>query len=279
MKIIRTVAEMQQLSESWRQQQLSIGFVPTMGFLHEGHLSLVDLANSCCDRTVVSIFINPTQFGPEEDFDEYPRDLARDEDLCRQKGADALFYPDQREMYAADFSTWVQEINLSKSLCGRSRPTHFRGVTTVVTKLFNIVNPHVAVFGSKDAQQALIIQRLTRDLNFPIRIVLGPIVREADGLAMSSRNRYLNPDQRKRALALYDGLQKAAEAYEQGERQGEVLKGLVRDRVQEAGGIIDYVELVSQDTLSEVSAADGPVLLAVAAFFGETRLIDNCFFG
>ena len=277
MQIIRTTAEMRECANQWRQAGLRVGFVPTMGYLHEGHLSLVRIANESADRTVVSIFVNPTQFGPGEDLEQYPRDFDRDEALCRKNEVSAVFYPSPEEMYPANFSTWVVEEALSGPLCGRTRPTHFRGVTTVVTKLFHVVGPCVAVFGRKDAQQALVIQRMVRDLDFPVEVVLGPIVREPDGLAMSSRNRYLSKDERERAVSISRGLRKAAELHEAGERDGEKLMAAVREEISAAKGRIDYVELVRCADLEAAARIQQRCLLAVAAFFGDTRLIDNCF--
>ncbi len=280
MKIIRSIPEMQEQSEAWRRAGERIGFVPTMGFLHEGHLSLMRIARKHSSRLVASIFVNPTQFGPNEDFSRYPRDFERDEALCRAEGVDALFYPEAAEMYAPDFSTWVTEESLSKPLCGASRPGHFRGVCTVVTKLFLAVAPHTAVFGRKDAQQALVIRRMVRDLNFPIEIVIGPIVREPDGLAMSSRNAYLSPDERQRALALSRGLRKAEAAYEAGERRAAALRGIVEAEIAASQGRIDYVQLVARENLAPLDpAVDRPAMLAVAVFYGKTRLIDNVFLG
>jgi len=279
MDIIRTIADMQDRRRDWRRSGLRIGLTPTMGFLHEGHLSLIRIANERADVTVVSIFVNPTQFGPNEDYGQYPRDPARDEELCRCNGTDVVFYPSVEEMYPADHSTWVVEDVLSKPLCGRSRPTHFRGVTTIVAKLFNAVGPDLAVFGRKDGQQALVIQRLVRDLNFPIEVVVGPIIREPDGLAMSSRNKYLTPDERARALSISRGLRRAEALYARGSRGAEALCGAVRDEIRGADGEPDYVELVSRDSLEALPEASAPAMLAVAAFFGNTRLIDNCFLG
>ncbi len=277
MKIIRSIPEMQEQSEAWRRAGERIGFVPTMGFLHEGHLSLMRIARKHSSRLVASIFVNPTQFGPNEDFSRYPRDFERDEALCRAEGVDVLFYPEAAEMYAPDFSTWVTEESLSKPLCGASRPGHFRGVCTVVTKLFLAVAPHTAVFGRKDAQQALVIRRMVRDLNFPIEIVIGPIVREPDGLAMSSRNAYLSPDERQRALALSRGLRKAEAAYEAGERRAAALRGIVEAEIAASQGRIDYVQLVARENLAPLDpAVDRP---AMAVFYGKTRLIDNVFLG
>jgi pantoate--beta-alanine ligase len=269
---------MQTLSTQWRQDGETIGFVPTMGFLHEGHLSLMRRARKKTDRVVVSIFVNPTQFAPDEDFDAYPRDFKRDHELCENIGVDAVFYPDAKTLYAPDASTWVEEVSLSTGLCGASRPTHFKGVTTVVTKLFNAVLPDLAVFGRKDAQQALVIQRMVRDLCFPVKVDVAPIVREEDGLAMSSRNRYLSSEQRKRALAISKGLFTASEAFDKGERSVERLKTLVTTELEQVALSIDYIALVKQADLQAVEeTVDQPALLAVAAFVQEVRLIDNVF--
>lgn len=279
MDVVRSVEAMRALSERWRREPLRIGFVPTMGYLHDGHLALVDRALELTDRVVVSIYVNPTQFGPNEDLDAYPRAPRRDQALCEARGAAAVFYPDDGVMYRPGHSTWVQETSLSVALCGRSRPTHFRGVTTVVTKLFNIVAPHVAVFGRKDAQQALIIQRMVRDLNQPVEIVVCPIVREADGLAMSSRNRYLTADERCRALAIHRGLTAAQARFESGCRDVTELTDGVRRTIEAAGGRVDYVDCVGRADLAPMASVNAPALLAVAAYFGNTRLIDNCYLG
>ncbi len=279
MMILRTTPEMRGQSRTWHRAGESVGFVPTMGFLHEGHLSLVRIAKERCDRVVLSIFVNPTQFGPNEDLAAYPRDFARDEALCRTAGVDAVFYPEVATMYAPDHSTWVVEEALTGVLCGASRPGHFRGVTTVVSKLFHIVEPDVAVFGRKDAQQALVIERMVRDLDFAVEIVVAPLVREADGLAMSSRNKYLSADERQRALSISRGLRQAVALYERGERVGAALCGAVAGEIAAAAGRIDYVELVARADLRPVAQVEGPVLLAVAARFGATRLIDNVFLG
>ncbi len=279
MIICRSIEEMRGQVREWRQAGLRIGFVPTMGFLHAGHMSLVDVAAGAADRVVLSIYVNPTQFGPGEDLDKYPRDFARDEALCRQHGVHALFYPDNRTMYAPGHSTWVIEEGLTGTLCGRSRPGHFRGVTTVVTKLFNIVQPDVAVFGRKDAQQALVIQRLVRDLNQPVTVLVAPIVREPDGLAMSSRNAYLTADERSRAVCISRALRAAEQEAAGGERDAAALGARVAAALRAGGGRIDYVECVSRANLQPVSRLDGPALLAVAVFFGKTRLIDNAYLG
>ena len=279
MKIVRDIEAMRGLSRQWRLAGGTVGFVPTMGYLHDGHISLVRVAAAECEHVVVSIFVNPTQFGPNEDLASYPRDFARDEALCREAGVAAVFYPEAATMYAPDHSTWVEETSLSKTLCGAARPGHFRGVTTVVAKLFHIVEPDVAVFGRKDAQQALVIERMARDLDFATRIVVAPLVREADGLAMSSRNKYLSPDERRRALSISRGLAQAGRLHGAGETRAAALTAAVAGEIAAAGGRIDYVEMVSRATLMPVERADGPVLLAVAAFFGRTRLIDNVFLG
>jgi pantoate--beta-alanine ligase len=279
MKRLTQVHSVRATVREWRRNGLRIGFVPTMGYLHQGHLSLVDAAAERTDRVVVSIYVNPTQFAPGEDLDAYPRDIERDEALCRERGVAAVFYPGDDAMYAPDHSTWVVEDALSRPLCGTSRPTHFRGVATVVTKLFNIVQPDVAAFGQKDAQQAIVIARVVRDLNMPVEIAVCPIVREADGLAMSSRNKYLSPDQRRRAPAIYKGLQAAEKLYAGGERDAARLRAVVAREIGAAQGSPDYIELVSRETLESVETVAGPALLACAVFFGSTRLIDNVFLG
>lgn len=279
MTICHTVEEMRDQVRAWRRSGLRVGLVPTMGYLHEGHLSLVDLAARHAERVVVSIYVNPTQFGPSEDLAKYPRDLPRDEAMCRGRGVAALFCPDSRVMYAPTHSSWVVVEGLTETLCGRTRPGHFRGVATVVTKLLNIVQPDVAVFGRKDAQQALVIQRLVRDLDLPVEIIVAPIVREADGLAMSSRNTYLSRDERQRAVCISQALQEATQRYTQGERAAARLCELVSARIQAGGGRPDYVECVSRETLQPLAQLEQPALLAVAAWFGRTRLIDNAFLG
>jgi pantoate--beta-alanine ligase len=279
MIICSSIEEMRAQVREWRRAGLRVGLVPTMGYLHEGHLSLVDLAAQHAERVVVSIYVNPTQFAPGEDLDKYPRDLPRDEAMCHQRGVQALFYPDSRVMYAPSHSTWVVVEGLTDTLCGRARPGHFRGVATVVAKLFNIVQPDVAVFGRKDAQQALVIQRLVRDLNQPVEIIVAPIVREADGLAMSSRNVYLTADERRRAVCISQALQEATQRHAQGEGEAADVCERVAARIQAGGGRLDYVECVSRDTLQPLARLDQPALLAVAAFFGKTRLIDNAYLG
>ncbi|MGL4854145.1 MAG: pantoate--beta-alanine ligase [Lentisphaeria bacterium] len=279
MQIIRTIREMQDYSRKARLNGLKIGFVPTMGFLHAGHMSLVDSCYERADLVVVSIFVNPTQFGPNEDLDAYPRDIERDEALCREHKVSAIFYPTPEIMYASNYSTWVTEDNLSKGLCARTRPTHFRGVTTVVAKLFNAVLPDVAVFGQKDAQQLLVIRRMVRDLNFPIEIIAGPIVREDDGLAMSSRNKYLSREERKDALAINRSLNSVVNLYKQGELRVTELKKVIFDEIVANNGKVDYIEIVTCDSLEDLAIVNEPVLVAVAAYFGNTRLIDNVLLG
>ena len=277
MKILKTPEEAQRLAFLWEHQNLKIALVPTMGFLHAGHASLIDIARRQADRVFVSIFVNPTQFGPNEDLDRYPRDFERDEQICLEHGADAIFYPTPETMYAPDFSTWVNEDSLSKTLCGASRPIHFRGVCTVVTKLFNITRCRLAVFGRKDAQQALIIKRMVRDLDMPVEIVLGDLIREEDGLALSSRNKYLSDDERRRALALSRAVRAVQALYDGGERQADRLLAAARPILDASGGAIDYVEIMAQDTLRPLKTLDRPALFALAVAFGTTRLIDNCF--
>lgn len=281
MEIVTTAQQMQQKAMTLREQGRRIGFVPTMGYLHEGHVSLMRLARQHADVVVVSIFVNPTQFGPNEDFDRYPRDFQRDEQLCRNAGVDIIFYPSVGELYAPDASTWVVEERLSRGLCGASRPGHFCGVCTVVAKLFHIVQPHIAVFGEKDGQQLRIIERMVRDLHFPVRIVRGPTVREPDGLAMSSRNAYLSPDERKQAAVLKRALDKAEQLVREGiERDAERLKAVMRNVIGSApDAMIDYIDIVDEKTLEPARTVDRPCMAALAVFIGKTRLIDNLVIG
>jgi pantoate--beta-alanine ligase len=267
---------MQSRAREWRKAGRTIGFVPTMGFLHEGHLSLVRLAREYADVVVVSIFVNPTQFGPNEDLDAYPRDFERDEALCREEGVDAVFYPSAEEMYSDNASVYVNDDQLTKTLCGAKRPGHFQGVLTVVAKLFNIVLPDVAVFGQKDAQQLRVIEQMVADLNFPLRVVPGPIVREADGLAMSSRNKYLSVAQRKEALCLRRALDAAEALYGEGESDAVRIKQAMRDLIEPVTEAeIDYIELVDWTTLEPVARIEGTTLIALAVQVGPARLIDN----
>ncbi|HGY57027.1 MAG TPA: pantoate--beta-alanine ligase [Caldithrix abyssi] len=276
MKVINDVRDMRRWTERQRLAGRRLALVPTMGYLHEGHLSLIRLARQRADVVVVSIFVNPTQFAPNEDLDRYPRDFERDEALCRQEGVDAVFYPSAQTMYPPHYKTYVITEDLSRVLCGKSRPSHFRGVTTIVAKLFNIVRPHLAVFGQKDAQQLIIIKKMTADLNFDIDIIGAPIVREADGLAMSSRNAYLNKEERQQATVLYKSLQLARREAEQGNRSAKDIKKKMTALIESAPlARIDYVELVDTQTLTAKERIEGETLAAVAVFFGKTRLIDN----
>jgi pantoate--beta-alanine ligase len=277
MKIVKSVSEMQQLADLWRRDGKVIAFVPTMGYLHEGHLALMRAARKEGDVLVISIFVNPIQFGPQEDYERYPRDLERDLRLAESVNVDVVFAPEVKEMYPDGFQTIVDVTELSKPLCGKSRPGHFRGVATVVTKLFNIVKPHVAVFGEKDFQQLVVIRRMVKDLNMDVRIIGHPIVREADGLAMSSRNVYLSPEERKVALRLSQSLKKARRLVAQSVLDAqEILKAVVFHLCQDDALRLDYAELRDPETLEEVSVVNKPTLLAIAAFVGKTRLIDNC---
>ncbi len=258
----------------------TVGFVPTMGYLHEGHLSLVRRARAECDRVVASIFVNPTQFGPHEDLARYPRDLQRDLSLLESEEVDLVWTPTEEEMYPPGYATWIEVEGLTRRLEGAARPGHFRGVATIVTKLFNAVQPHKAYFGQKDAQQALVIRCMTRDLNFPIEIVVCPTVREPDGLAMSSRNVYLNPQERQAATVLFRALQAAQAAYQQGERNAEVLRTLMAEVIaSEPLAQMQYVSVADYDTLEELQTISGKALLSMAVFIGNTRLIDNIVVG
>ena len=257
-----------------------VGLVPTMGYLHEGHLSLIRRARQECDHVVVSIFVNPTQFGPNEDLSRYPRDLDRDLSLIEPLGTDLVWMPTAEMMYPDGYQTWVDVEAMTRPLEGAMRPGHFRGVTTIVAKLFNGVQPHKAYFGQKDAQQAAVIRQMTRDLNYPIEIVVCPIVREPDGLAMSSRNVYLDPEQRKAATVLYRSLTGAKEAYERGERDAEKLRQIMKDLLaSEPLAQLQYVSCADYDTLEELDTVKRKTLLSMAVFIGKTRLIDNFVLG
>jgi pantoate--beta-alanine ligase len=276
MEIVRTVAAMRAATEAARAAGRRVGFVPTMGYLHEGHLSLVRAARERADVVVVSIFVNPTQFGPGEDLSRYPRDLERDVAMLTGEGVDLVFAPEAAEIYPEGARTFVEVEGLSDRLEGASRPGHFRGVATVVTKLFEIVRPHVAVFGQKDAQQALVIRRMVRDLRIDVEIVVGPTRRDDDGVALSSRNVYLSADERKAARAIPRALAAARTAWERGERDARKIVATAR-AVLDAEPLLrlDYLALVDADTLDPVERAGGEMLLAVAVFAGKTRLIDN----
>ena len=276
MKVAETVKEVREQVKAWRREGLSVGLVPTMGYLHEGHKSLIDKAVEENDRVVVSVFVNPIQFGPSEDLASYPRDLERDAKLCEEAGANLVFHPVDEEMYFDDFCTYVDMDDLTKGLCGKTRPTHFRGVCTVVSKLFHIVAPDRAYFGQKDAQQLAVIRRMVRDLNFDLEIVGCPIVREADGLAKSSRNTYLSEEERKAAVILHKGLSEGEKMVKSGEKDVDKIVEAIRKIIEnEPLAKIDYVEMVDWDTLKPIEQIAGEVLTAVAVYIGKTRLIDN----
>lgn len=278
MNVVRAVAEMQACAHQHRFEGKRIGVVPTMGYLHDGHLSLVGIAHERCDKVVVTIFVNPTQFAPDEDLMRYPRDVQRDLTLLEKAGADTLFMPDVADMYPPEYHTFVEVEKFAAVLEGKARPTHFRGVMTVVAKLFNITKPHIAVFGQKDAQQLVLVKQMVRDLNFDIEIVAGPIIREPDGLAMSSRNIYLSRDERKDAPVLSQSLSHAREMIRGGERNAmrvkEMITGMIR---QKATAHIDYVSVADDASLVEVPVLENgaSVLISLAVRFGSTRLIDN----
>lgn len=276
MKIVETIAEVRAQVREWRQQGLSIGLVPTMGYLHEGHQSLIDRAVADNDRVVVSVFVNPMQFGVGEDLESYPRDMDRDAAICEKAGAALIFHPEPSEMYPKDFSSFVDMSTLTGGLCGKTRPVHFRGVCTVVSKLFNIVTPDRAYFGQKDAQQLAVIRHMVSDLSFGIEIVGCPIIREADGLAKSSRNTYLSAKERQAALVLSRSLNKGRELMDAGEKDAGKIRQAVLDEISaEPLARVDYVEIVDWNTLEAVETVDGAVLVAIAVYIGKTRLIDN----
>jgi pantoate--beta-alanine ligase len=275
MKICNSIRDMRAACRGARRGSMRLGFVPTMGALHEGHFSLVRAARAACDVVAASIFVNPTQFGPTEDLAKYPRTFDRDRESLEKEGVEFLFVPSVEEMYRAGAVTWVTVDGLSDKLDGRSRPGHFRGVATVVAKLFHVVGPDMAFFGEKDAAQVAIIRHMVRDLNIPVEIVACPIVRENDGLAMSSRNAYLDPQQRKQALVLHRSLMRVQEMWEGGERSAEKLVALGREEFAAEKSVrLDYFEIVDPDSLDPVRSADKGTLIAVAAFVGTTRLID-----
>lgn len=276
MKIVETIAEVREQVKQWRKEGLTVGLVPTMGYLHEGHKSLIDRAVAENDRVVVSVFVNPMQFGPSEDLESYPRDMDRDAALCEKAGASLIFHPDPSEMYHKDFSSFVDMTTLTGGLCGKTRPIHFRGVCTVVSKLFNIVAPDKAYFGQKDAQQLAVIRHMVSDLNFGIEIVGCPIIREEDGLAKSSRNTYLSAQEREAALILSKSLAKGKEALKAGEVDAAKIRQIILDEIAtEPLAKVDYVEVVDWNTLEPVETVKEPVLVAMAVYIGKTRLIDN----
>ncbi|HUL43142.1 MAG TPA: pantoate--beta-alanine ligase [Bacteroidota bacterium] len=278
MKIVAAIREMQDIARGQRLKGDTIGFVPTMGFLHEGHLSLIRLAKSRADKIITSIFVNPTQFGPGEDFSRYPRNLKGDTQLADSAGSDYLFVPEGADIYPEGYGTFVQVEEMTAVLEGKSRPTHFRGVTTVVAKLLNIIQPDVAVFGQKDAQQVVVIKKMVRDLNMGVEIVVGPIVREPDGLAMSSRNVYLSPTERTESRVLYQSLLQARDLVLKGERRGSVVIDAMKKTISTVpSAAIDYISVSDPETLRDISTIKegSSVLVSLAVRFGTTRLIDN----
>lgn len=280
MNVLNKVVTLDELRDALDALPKPVGLVPTMGYLHKGHLSLVKRAREEAASVVVSVFVNPTQFAPTDDLDEYPRDLERDAALLQEAGANLLWAPTPEVMYPPDFQTWVEVEKVTQPLEGAKRPGHFRGVATVVAKLFNAVQPDVAVFGQKDAQQVAVIRQMVRDLNMPIKIVASPIVRERDGLAMSSRNTYLNPEERQAALVLSKSLAAAESAYNKGERDGDTLRKLMTEIINaEPIARLDYVSCADFETLKELDEVRGKALLSMAVFIGSTRLIDNRILG
>ena len=275
MKIVGTVKEVREQVKEWKKQGLSVGFVPTMGYLHEGHKSLMDAARKGNDKVVVSIFVNPMQFGPTEDLATYPRDLDHDAALCESAGVDLIFHPEAEEMYEKDFCSFVDMTGLTEGLCGKTRPIHFRGVCTVVNKLFNIVTPDHAYFGQKDGQQLAVIKRMVRDLNMDIEIVGCPIVREEDGLAKSSRNTYFSPEERKAALILSKTVALGKELAKTEKDANKVVEAMKKNIETEPLAKIDYVEAVDALSMAPVEKLEGTCMLAMAVYIGKTRLIDN----
>jgi len=280
MQTIRQLADMTRCSNEIIASGSSLALVPTMGYFHEGHLSLMRLARRLADRVVVSLFVNSMQFGPNEDLSSYPRDLEKDSRMAADEKIDVLFLPTDRDMYSSDFNALVRVDGITDTLCGNQRPGHFEGVTTVVAKLFNIVKPNIAVFGQKDFQQLSVIAKMVRDLNWDIEIVGHPIVREDDGLAMSSRNTYLSSEERGKALCLYKAIQHAKTRFESGLTDAELLKFEIRDIILANSGVsVDYISVVDKDNLSDREEIDSNSVLALAVKVGQTRLIDNCFLG
>ncbi|MDE6760075.1 MAG: pantoate--beta-alanine ligase [Lachnospiraceae bacterium] len=276
MQILGSIKETRSQVKSWKEQGLKVALVPTMGYLHEGHKSLIDRARAENDKVVVSIFVNPMQFGPGEDLEAYPRDLERDSKICEKGGVDLIFHPEVEEMYGPDFHGFVDMTVLPEKLCGASRPVHFKGVQTVVTKLFHIIPAHRAYFGQKDAQQLAIIRRMVIDLDFDIEIIGCPIIREADGLAKSSRNTYLSEEERKQAVILNASLEEAMKAIEEGEQDAAKIKAKITEKLNTCPlARIDYVEVVSFDNIQPIDKIEGAVLIAIAVYIGTTRLIDN----
>ncbi|MFA5147958.1 MAG: pantoate--beta-alanine ligase [Candidatus Omnitrophota bacterium] len=275
MRILRSIGLMKRELSAHRRKGRTVGFVPTMGYLHEGHLSLVRRARKETDISVVSIFVNPAQFGPKEDYLRYPRDMKRDASLCRKAGVSYIFYPDAKSMYPAGYSTYVRVRGLTENLCGRSRPSHFEGVTTVVAKLLNIIRPDRMYLGQKDAQQAIVLKRMSGDLDMDTDIVIMPTVREKDGLAMSSRNRYLSADERSAAPTIYRALQEAGVLIKSGNGDAAGIISGIRSKIRPIAAKIDYVSVVDTKELKDMKNIKGEALIAVAAWVGKTRLIDN----
>lgn len=276
MKIVHTIAEVREIVSAWRKEGLTVGLVPTMGYLHEGHQSLIKKSAEQNDRTVVSVFVNPIQFGPNEDLAAYPRDINRDMAKVEEAGGDLIFNPEPAEMYPGHFTSFIDTTETTELLCGAVRPVHFRGVCTVVGKLFNIVCPDRAYFGQKDAQQLATVRRFVRDLNFPLEIVACPIIREKDGLAKSSRNTYLSPEERKAALILSQSLKLGKKAIEDGEKSAQKVINIITANLQtEPLARIDYVEVVDFENIQRVDTIQGETLVAIAVYIGKTRLIDN----
>lgn len=276
MIVRETISEVRKLTESWRKQGLSIGLIPTMGYLHDGHVSLINKARQENDKVVVSVFVNPTQFGPNEDFEKYPKNLERDQEICEAAGTDLLLTPSVPEMYPSKNLAFVDISELDEGLCGAKRPGHFRGVCTIVSKFFNIVNPDRAYFGEKDAQQLAIIKRMTKDLSYNIQIVSCPTVRERDGLALSSRNSYLSEEERRAARVVPESLNLAREVIVGGEKDAGVIKDLISEKIKaEPLASVDYIEVVDASLLKPLVRINQPVIVAIAVFIGRTRLIDN----
>ncbi|MCR1849026.1 pantoate--beta-alanine ligase [Paraclostridium sordellii] len=276
MNIIHDIDNIKKRIKEYKKDELSIGFVPTMGYLHEGHESLIKKACIENDKVVVSVFVNPIQFGANEDLSNYPNDIKKDIDICEKLGVDIVFNPEAKTMYNEDFSTFIEVENLTKGLCGRSRPTHFKGVCTVVNKLFNIVNPDRAYFGQKDAQQLAVIKKMVRDLNMDIEIIGCPIIREKDGLAKSSRNTYLTIEERKAATIINKTLNEAKKLIVEGERNSENIINFIKNEITlEPLAKIDYIDIVDINRLEDIKTIEHEVLVAIAVFIGKTRLIDN----
>ena len=275
MRVLKTVTAIKKLIKKHKKTGKIIGFVPTMGYLHKGHLSLVRIARKKSDYVVVSIFVNPTQFAPSEDLKKYPRDIKRDKALLKEENVDLIFSPSVTAIYPPDYKTYVYVKDLSKTMCGTTRPQHFQGVTTVVLKLFNIIEPDIAVFGAKDYQQSLIIRRMVKDLNINIKIVTGQTIREKDGLAMSSRNKYLTAKQRQDATVLYRSLKKIKQDQARGLTDPGKARKIIKQMIEKKNGRVDYIAIIDKDTLIPVKKMKKSTLIALAVFYGKTRLIDN----